>query len=70
MRALICFLFGHRYYTTQLLTEWSRRLSCHRCNQMFAMNDDSKALVPWDAEFHRLYESHGTKIIYNEQEGK
>jgi len=37
---------------------------------MFAMNDDVRCVIPWDAEFHRMYESHGVKIVYLDWEGK
>jgi len=70
MKKWLCFFFGHRYWVAQELTAWSRRLCCKRCGQMFAMNDDCKALVPWDAEFHRLYESHGIPITYQQIEGQ
>ena len=67
---LICLFFGHKYVLTQKLSTQSRRLCCARCNRMFAMNDDVRAVVEWDADFHRLYEKHGVKIIYQEWEGR
>jgi len=60
----ICFFFGHKYRLAQTLSEHSRRVCCTRCHQSFAMNDDVKVLIPWDACFHRMYEHHGIKITY------
>lgn len=34
------------------------------------MNDDVGAVVPWDAEFHKLYEDQGIKIKYQHWESK
>jgi hypothetical protein len=34
------------------------------------MNDDCRALVDWDASFHRMYESHGVTIEYQPWEFK
>ena len=64
MSKLICFLFSHKYFLAQKLTEHSRRVCCHRCSQSFAMNDDVRAVIDWDAELHRLYQSHGIEIKY------
>lgn len=64
MRKLICFFFGHRYTLAQKLTPQSRRICCTRCRQSFAMNDDVRAVVDWDADFHRMYETHGVAIKY------
>jgi len=64
MKDLICFLFGHKYFVAQVLSPQSRRLCCRWCSKSFAMNDDARSLLPWDAEFHRLYESHGVEIKY------
>lgn len=68
MKDFICFIFGHKYYIAQKLLSHSRRLCCHRCRKSFAMNDDVKALVPWSADFHKMYESHGVKIVYRPEE--
>ena len=67
---VVCLFFGHKYVLTQNLSEQSRRVACIRCGQMFAMNDDVRAVVPWDSEFHRLYESQGVRIKYQHWECK
>jgi uncharacterized protein YbaR (Trm112 family) len=38
------------------LTGHSRKLYCRRCGRYFAMNDDVRILLPWDADFEKLYE--------------
>ncbi|MEN6547923.1 MAG: hypothetical protein ABFE07_17945, partial [Armatimonadia bacterium] len=70
MKDFICFLFGHKYMITQRLPYASARLCCRRCRRMFAMNDDVRCVLPWDSEFHCMYESHGVKIVYLDWEGK
>lgn len=67
---VVCLFFGHKYVLTQNLSKQSRRVACTRCRQMFAMNDDVCAVVPWDSEFHRLYESQGVRIKYQHWECK
>lgn len=64
MKRIICLFFGHKYSLAQKLTDHSRRICCTRCRQSFAMNDDVRAVLPWDASFHRLYESQGVTIEY------
>lgn len=34
------------------------------------MNDDVRAVVPWDSGFHKLYESQGIEIKYKHWEEK
>jgi Prophage protein (DUF1660) len=68
MKKLICFFFGHKYSLAQNLHAHSRRVYCTRCKCSFAMNDDVRSIVPWDAEFHKMYESHGVEIKYLEGE--
>jgi hypothetical protein len=60
----LCFFFGHKYRLAQELSPQSRRVCCKRCRKSFAMNDDTRILVDWDAEFHRMYERHGIEIKY------
>lgn len=64
----ICFFSGHRYQLVQELSPQSRRVCCERCHKSFAMNDDVRAVVPWDSEFHRIYELRGVKIEYQKWE--
>ena len=67
---LLCLILGHKYRLAQELTNHSRRLGCRRCGESFAMNDDVRCVTHWNAEYHRLYESHGAKIEYKEWEFK
>lgn len=55
MRKLLCFLFGHKYYYVKRLSYTSRKISCGRCNKMFVMNDDARAILPWDDDFEKIY---------------
>lgn len=66
----LCFFIRHKYKLAQKLSPQVRRIGCIRCHKSFAMNDDIRSLLPWDAEFHRLYESHGVKIKYQKWEFK
>ena len=70
LKRVLCLIFGHKYVLTQQLSNQSRRIACIRCHEMFAMNDDVRAVVPWSAEFHRLYESQGVRIRYKHWEAK
>lgn len=67
---ILCFFGRHKYVATQEFTDYGRRIACRRCRRMFAMNDDVRCVVPWDAEFHQMYESHGVKIVYLDWEAK
>lgn len=70
LRKVMCLFFGHKYVLTQQLSKQSRRIACTRCHEMFAMNDDVRAVVPWDASFHELYEQQGVHIKYKHWEAK
>lgn len=63
-RGFVCLIFRHRYVLAQELTNHSRRVCCSRCRKSFAMNDECRSLVDWDADFHRMYEQHGITIEY------
>jgi hypothetical protein len=60
----VCFFLGHKYVLAQELSKRTRRMYCDRCRKSFAMNDDTRTLLPWDSGFHRMYESHGVPIVY------
>jgi hypothetical protein len=60
----ICFFVGHKYKLAQELSPQARRVCCTRCHKSFAMSDNVKTIVPWDSDFHKMYESHGVKIEY------
>lgn len=66
---LRCLFFGHKYAVTQKFSPISRRLACTRCRDMFAMNDEVRALVEWSGEFHKMYELFGHEIKYLPWEG-
>ena len=66
---LRCLFFGHKYIVTQRFSATSRRLACTRCHEMFAMNDEVRALVNWSSAFHQLYETMGHKVEYLDWEG-
>ena len=66
---ILCFFGRHKYVATQEFGHWSRRIAYRRCHRMFAMNDDARCVVPWDADFHRMYESHGHPVVYRDWEG-
>ncbi len=53
---LVCILTDHRYVVLKELSLWSRKVGCTRCNREWAMNDDVRAFLPWDADFERLYQ--------------
>ena len=65
-----CLFFGHKYTVTQRFSATSRRIACTRCHEMFAMNDEVRALVDWGAEFHKMYEMFGNKVEYLDWEGR
>lgn len=55
LERLICALTRHRYIVERELSATSRKIGCTRCGRSWAMNDDARALVPWDADFDKLY---------------
>lgn len=64
VRLVKCLAGNHRYTETQKLSSESRRVACPDCGKVWAMNDDTRSLLPWDADFHRMYERHGIAIQY------
>jgi hypothetical protein len=55
VKRLICAIFGHRFVLVRELTPHSRRIACTRCKQHFGMNDDARAVIPWDIELENMY---------------
>lgn len=51
----LCWFFGHEYYELVRFSSHARKLGCLKCPKQFAMNDDVQALLPWDADFEKLY---------------
>ena len=70
IKKIICFIFGHKYRVAQKFNTYSRRVTCARCKDKFAMNDDVRSLLPWDCEFEGMYEDHGHEIKWNKWELK
>ena len=64
VRFFFCLTGNHRFKETQKLTEASRRVACPDCGGVWAMNDDTRILADWDADFHRLYERNEVTIKY------
>lgn len=58
MKALICWLFGHKYRLIRSYSPTQRRIGCCRCHEQFAMHDGLGALLPWDGEFAELYQDY------------
>lgn len=54
---LICAVAGHKYVVEKILSKTSRKVGCTRCTRQWAMNDDARAFLPWDAEFEEFYKS-------------
>lgn len=59
MKRWICWVFGHKFFVVKRLTVWSRKIGCWRCGQCFGMNDDARAIIPWDDELEAMYELIG-----------
>lgn len=56
---LICAVLSHRYFVEREFSPQDRRLGCHRCRQLFAMNDNVRLVLPWDGSFETLYRTTG-----------
>lgn len=69
MGKFLCWMLGHKLVITQKFSVSERRCYCHRCADMFAMNDSTKSFLPWDSDFHQMYEDGGTKVKYSLIEG-
>lgn len=55
MNAVLCYFFGHKFALVKQLTPHSRKIGCTRCRQMFGMNDDARAVIPWNRELEVMY---------------
>jgi hypothetical protein len=55
LASLICAITQHRYVVEKRFTHYSRKIGCTRCGKQWAMNDDVRCLLPWDAELEVLY---------------
>jgi hypothetical protein len=59
MRKLFCLFGRHDYALVQKLTPHSRKIGCRVCRRMFGMNDDARAVIPWDGELEEMYRTIG-----------
>ena len=50
MNILICWLFGHRFYTIREYSATVRHIGCSRCKREWGMHDKLQCLVRWDQE--------------------
>lgn len=64
MKRILCWIFGHRYALVKKLTPYSRKVGCVRCRCAWGMNDDARALIPWDSELEGLYEVLGVDTTH------
>lgn len=49
------FLPYHEFYIIKKLSECSNLVGCKSCKKLFAMNNDVKVILPWDASFEEFY---------------
>jgi hypothetical protein len=54
LERFICAIFKHKYIVEKQLSISSRKIGCTRCDRKWVMNDDVKALLPWDSDFESL----------------
>lgn len=55
LQQLVCALTRHDYVIEKRFTRYSRKIGCTRCGKQWAMNDDVRCILPWDAEFEAFY---------------
>lgn len=63
LKQIFCFLTTHKYRVVQYFSAQSRRVYCDRCHSDWGMNDDARALIPWDWELAQMYRNHGHRIV-------
>jgi hypothetical protein len=56
---IVCALFSHKYIVQMRFSSTSRKVGCTRCNMSWGMNDDARALIPWDQELEDVYKILG-----------
>jgi len=69
-KKLICAVFGHRFFVVQNFHPGSRRIMCIRCKADFGMNDNARALLPWDPELEDMYISQGFDVKWPKFRGR
>jgi len=55
MKKIICWLIGHQYKVAKAFSYSSRAVFCKRCRSVWGMNDEVRAIVPWDGELSKLH---------------
>lgn len=63
LEKIACLALGHRYHVKQRFSASSRRVECLHCGCEWGMNDDARALIPWDDELAEMYRSFGHTIL-------
>lgn len=58
----MCMAFGHDFRIWQAFTPRSRRIYCDYCQQDWGMNDDARAVLPWDRELEEHYRLMGFTV--------
>jgi hypothetical protein len=59
IKRLICTILGHKYRLQRVFSAYSRQVGCSRCGREWGMNDNVRALVPWDGELEQMYRDFG-----------
>jgi hypothetical protein len=49
------FTYKHDYFLIKILSDTTRKIGCHYCKRVFAMNDDARCVLPWDSDFEMFY---------------
>jgi hypothetical protein len=57
MKRLVCLLLGHKYYLVRVLTDNGKLIGCKRCGKFYGVNDDVRAILPFDEDLCNLYTS-------------
>lgn len=52
---LKCKFGRHDFYLIEKMSDYGRKLGCHYCHRLFAMNLDVRVVCPWDESFEQLY---------------
>lgn len=59
---IACFFAGHDVIQIQPLSQWSERVGCVHCLREFAVNHDTRIMLPWTEDFAQFYRSRGVDI--------
>ena len=61
MKRIICLLRGHDYFKVKKLNEYSLLVGCHRCGHFYGMNNNVRAILPFDKDMEEMYRICGIK---------